>query len=147
MSYAATFELRIDDLALNALENNEIAHLVGRSDDGTAHFEVGLRRALLPAPGQNQLLLAAREDNGTVLETPSGEEIPLPDGYNTISIHWSAGPRVGQLLVSLNDAAFVGLMDLENGAARIDKVNWGIVGGEVSGASEHLDMDEFSSSR
>jgi hypothetical protein len=50
-------------------------------------------------------------------------------------------------LSRLKGANFVGLTGLNNGAARIDAVDWGIVNGEVSGASGHLDMDDFSSNR
>jgi hypothetical protein len=121
--------------------------LVGRSSDGGTRFEVRLRRVLSPAPGGNQLLLAAVEDDGTLIETLAGEELLLPAGYNEISIDWSAGAGDGQFLVSLNGAAFVGLTGLDNGAARIDTLDWGIVSGEVSGAFGYLDMDEFSSGR
>jgi len=83
----------------------------------------------------------------TAVQTPFGAELVLPDGYNEVSINWGAGTGVGQLLVSLKGANFVGLTGLNNGAARIDAVDWGIVNGEVSGASGHLDMDDFSSNR
>ena len=147
VSYRASFQLRLDNLTLNGHQNNEIAHLVGRSNDGAAQFEVRLRRVLLPPTEENRLLLAAREDDGSVIKTALTEEYFLPDGYNRISVDWLADAGLGQLLVSINDAPFIGLSGLYNGAATIDRVNWGIVSGEASGAFGHLEMDEFSSSR
>ena len=143
MTYSASFRLRLDDLTFGV--SDEFPHFGGFSADGTRHFEVRLKRN--QAMAENRLTLAAREDDGTLVETPGGEEVMLPAGYNLIEIDWSAGAGTGQVLVSLNGTPFGGLMNLDNALARIDRVSWGVIDGEVAATTGDLDVDDFSSSQ
>ncbi len=143
-TYKASFRLRLDELDL--LLSPTLTHLTGLSDDGTVHFEVRLKHVLLPAPGEDRLVLSAREDNGTVLDT-TGAEVMLPAGYNLIAIDWRAGDGTGRLVVSLNGVPFGGLTDLDNDEARIDTIRWGVTDGDVQLTGGFLEIDDFVSTR
>ena len=81
-----------------------------------------LRRVLFPLPGEDRLLLAAREDDGTIVETPLGSEVMLPAGFNLIDLDWEAGAGTGHFRMSLNGVPFTTLESLDNDEARIDTV-------------------------
>jgi len=145
-TYKASFWLRLDDLNFGL--DDEFANLVGLSGDGVAHFQVRLKHVLFPIPnGEDRLVLAAREDDGTIVTTAGSEEVMLPAGYNLIEIDWMAGSGSGHFRVSLNGSPFGGLEGLDNDEARIDSIRWGIADAEVDNSSGHLDQDDFSSSR
>lgn len=139
--YVATFELRLDDLSLG--DADRLAHLQGLSADGEVQFRITLKRN--EALNENRLVLAARTDDGTFEETPFGEELMVATGWNSIAIEWQAAPSVGRFVVSLNDAPFVGLSDLDNGQTDFVTVRWGAVSGELEETSGSLDQDNFVS--
>lgn len=142
-SYKASFRLRLDDLNIGV--GDKFPNLSGLSGDGITHFEVRLKRNVVPP--ENRLLLVAREDDGTIVETPFGQEVMLPAGFNLIEIDWMAGAGTGRLLVSVNGTPFGGLLGLINGQARIDRVRWGVTDGDVDATAGSLDQDDFSSTQ
>ncbi|MFQ5350029.1 MAG: 3-coathanger stack domain-containing protein [Thermoanaerobaculia bacterium] len=140
-TFNARFHLRLDGLSL--ADGEEVEHFRAMAGDGSDVFRVILRRQA----GQNLLLLGARQDGGGEILTPSGQEVSLPAGWNLVELDWRAGAGDGQLLVSVNQAAFVGLVDLANSLAEIERVDWGVVDGAFSGLPGRLEVDGFSSWR
>ena len=69
-TYKAAFRLRMDELNFPLLGSAFVVHLAGFSNNGIRHFEVRLRHHLLM--NEDRLLLAAREDDGTVVVTQFG---------------------------------------------------------------------------
>jgi hypothetical protein len=142
-AYNARFDLRLDSLSLG--DTDQIDHFNGYSSNGEEQFRVILKRnATL---GENRLVLAARKDDGSFEETPSDEEVLLPDGWNSVHIAWRAGNGNGFLLVSVNSGVFVGLADLDNDTKRIDLVRWGAIAGSVGSTTGTLELDNFTSWR
>lgn len=144
-TYNATFQLRLDDADIP--NGDQFVHFSGHSSEGTRPFEVRLKRSPLPAPGENRLSLAAREDDGGVVVTDEVAEVMIPAGFHTVGIQWVAAAGSGSLSVSLDGISFGGLVGLDNGLARIDSVRWGVVDGEVEPITGSLDIDDFSSTR
>lgn len=140
-TFNARFHLRLDSLSL--ADGEEVDHLRALAADGTDLFRVILRRQ----SGQNVLVLGARQDGGGEILTPPGQEVALPAGWNLIELDWRAGAADGRLLVSVNQAAFVGLANLDNGLAEIERFRWGAVDGSFSGSPGRLEVDGFSAWR
>ena len=140
-TFNARFHLRLDGLAL--ADGEEIEHLRGLAGDGSDVFRLILRRQA----GQNLLVLGARLDGGGEVLTPPGQEVLLPAGWNLLELDWRAGAGDGQLLVSVNQAAFVGLADLANDLAEVERFSWGAVDGTFSGAPGYLEVDGFDAWR
>ncbi len=40
---------------------------------------------------EDRLLLSVRQDDGSYVETPFGEEILVPDGWNKVEVSWETG--------------------------------------------------------
>ena len=80
-------------------------------------------------------------------ETPFGEEVMLPGGFNLIELDWLAGAGTGHFFVWLNGVPFGGLTSLDNDMARIDHVSWGVTDGNVAQTSGNLDIDDFVSTQ
>ncbi|MFQ5527605.1 MAG: 3-coathanger stack domain-containing protein [Thermoanaerobaculia bacterium] len=142
-TYKAAFRLSMDDISIPAIGSSFVVHLAGFGNGGRRHFEVRLKRNVLPP--EDRLVLAAREDDGTVVVMPFGQEVMLPAGFNLIEVDWRAGGGTGRFLISLNGVPFGGLVGLDNFQAQIDRVEWGITDGDVAAITGHLDMDDFSS--
>lgn len=140
-TFSARFHLRLDSLSL--ADGEEIDHLRAVAADGTDLFRLILRRQA----GQNLLVLGARLDGGGEILTPAGQEIGLPAGWNRIEVDWRAGGGDGQLLVSVNQAGFVGLADLANELAAVERFRWGVVDGSFSGSPGRLEVDGFTAWR
>jgi hypothetical protein len=140
-TFNARFHLRLDGLSL--ADGEQIDHLRAYAADGSDIFRVILRRQA----GQNLLLLGARQDGGGEILTPSGHEVPLPSGWNLVELEWSAGAGDGRLLVSVNQEALVGLSDLGNGLAEIERFRWGAVDGAIGGSTGRLEVDGFTAWR
>lgn len=140
-TFNARFHLRLDGLALT--EGEEIDHLRALDGAGSDVFRLILRRQA----GQNLLVLGARLDGGGEVLTPPGQEIVLPAGWNLVQLDWRAGAGDGRLLVSLNQAAYVGLADLSNDLAQVERFSWGAVDGSFSGSPGTLEVDGFDSWR
>jgi hypothetical protein len=136
-TFNARFHLRLDSLSL--AEGEEVDHFHALAADGTDLFRLLLRRQ----SGQNLLVLGARQDGGGEILTPAGQEVGLPAGWNLVELNWRAGAGDGQLMVSVNQAAFVGLADLTNGLAAVERFRWGAVDGSFSGTPGHLEVDGF----
>ena len=140
-TFNARFHLRLDSLSL--ADGEDLDHFRAVAADGTDVFRLILRRQ----SGQNLLALGARQDGGGEILTPAGLEVGLPAGWNLVELAWRAGAGDGQLLVSVNQAAFVGLADLANGLAAIERFRWGVVDGSFSGSPGRLEVDGFSAWR
>lgn len=140
-TFNASFHLRLDGLAL--AEGEEIEHLRALGGDGGDLFRLILRRQ----SGQNLLLLGARLDSGGEILTPAGQEVGLPAGWNLIELGWRAGDGDGQLLVSVNQAPFVGLTALANALAEVESFRWGAVDGAFAGSPGRLEVDGFNAWR
>lgn len=140
-TFQARFHLRLDSLSL--AEGDEVDHLRALAADGAEVFRVILRRQA----GQNLLALGARLDTGGEILTPAGQEVLLPPGWNQVELDWRAGDGDGRLLVSVNQAAFVGLDALTNGLAEIERFHWGAVDGTFAGTPGRLEVDGFSAWR
>ena len=140
-SYRASFRMRLDDLSLGV---DQFGVLNGHSASGEKHFEALVK--FDAGSAEYRLRLAAREDDGTIVETGS-EEVKLPSGWNLIEIDFLAGFGSGHLLVSLNGVPFGGLTELANFNARIDTIRLGAADGLLETAAGSFDLDEFDSSR
>jgi hypothetical protein len=95
--------------------------------------------------GGHEALLEARLDDGTFVLTPPGQEVALPNGWHRVRLEWRAGAGNGSLSLSLDGVLATELTNLANGNRRIDRVEWGVVGGVLTGASGSLELDTFSS--
>jgi len=133
--YLAEFFIDLDGLALGT--GDELHHLVAYSADGAEQF----RLVIGDGP---YAWLEVREDDGEYASASPG--VPLAPGWNRIALSWEASPDAVATLV-INDGATAELTGLENGAARIDLVRWGIVGGTLGGSSGTIHQDAFSSWR
>ncbi len=140
-TFNARFHLRLDSLSL--ADGEEIEHVRAVAADGADIFRVILRRQ----SGQNLLVLGARQDGGGEILTPAGQEVGLPAGWNLIELDWRAGAGDGQLLVSVNQAAFSGLAALANSLAEIESLRWGAVDGTFAGSPGRLEVDGFNAWR
>lgn len=138
-SYAADFALRLDGLTLGL--NDQLKHLVGYSSDGTEQFRIILTRLAT----NDLIILSARENSGSYIETTPGQEIVVPNGWNEIGLVWQTGASNGSLQLSLNGVVAGSLTSLTNSASRIDFVRWGGIDGNVYSTSGKLELDEFSS--
>lgn len=94
---------------------------------------------------EDRLVLAARRDDGTFAQTPFGEELLVPSGYNVIEASWGAGDGNGYLLVAINSVPLAGLENLTNSLSRLDFVRLGAVGGTVTTSAGTVHLDEFQS--
>jgi hypothetical protein len=140
--YTARFSARLDDLVLASGE--KIDSLVAYSGG----WQVIFRLSIEPASGGGyQLVLEARQDGGGMVQTPPGEEIPVPAGWTTVELAWAAGAGDGQLLVGLNGGALAGLADLDNGASLIETIRLGAVEGAIFTSSGAIQLDTYSSTR
>ena len=140
-TFNARFHLRLDSLSL--ANGEEVEHLRAVAADGSDIFRVILRRQ----SGQNLLVLGARQDGGGEILTPAGQEVGLPAGWNLIELSWRAGAGDGRLLVSVNQGAQSGLVDLANSLAEVETVRWGAVDGTFAGSPGRLEVDGFSAWR
>lgn len=139
--YVVSFALRLDGLTLGP--GDRLVHLVGSDTAVEARFQVILEHTA----GENRLVLAAREDDGTVVETPAAQQVVLPAGWNEIEVTYEAGQGTGRVEVALNGAPQGGLTALANANGQIESVEWGAVDGVFTGTSGTLELDAFASTR
>ena len=145
-TFRASYYLRLDGLVLD--EGEDLVNFAGESSDSESQFRVILRRNT--QLNENRLRLAVRLDDGTELETPWGEELLLPVGWNHIEVIWNAGPGTGYLLTSINESNWLGLTDLNNDSGRIESVRLGAMGSDgelLALTSGVIHLDEFESWR
>lgn len=140
-SYSAAFELRLDSLAISEGDTIEIFN--GYSGNGEAQFKLTLNYDW--GVMRKQLLLSVRQDDGSFVTTPAGEELPLQDGWNKVEIDWQTGAGTGSFEVELNDAAMTGFSAIDNDAQRLDEVRLGNAGGTSTTTSGSMDFDDFVS--
>lgn len=140
-AYRASFRLRLDDLVV--ADGDQLLHFAGYSNTGL--LQLGLSVKYNTTLGENRLVLAAREDDGGLVETPFGAEVALPAGWNQIELDWLAGG--GFLRVFLDGVFFASLEGLDNDLGRIDSVQWGLVSGDGASTSGKVQLDDFYSSR
>ncbi len=139
--YGVKFYLDLDGLTITAADRLDI--FSAYSEDGTLQFRATVTHN--ETLGEDRLVLAALEDGGGLVETPFGEEIVLPPGYNSIQLHWLALGGTGSLQVSVNGGGFGGLDNLDNDQSRVDLARLGATDGTVNGVSGSLALDDFSS--
>ncbi len=142
-SYIARFKMNLDMAMIGA--SDRFAVLEGTDAAGRIWAEVRLKRN--QALAENRMVLAARRDDGSVAETPFGEEILVPAGWNEVEMRWNAAAGTGSLLVRLNGGAAVGLTGLANAAGSIDDARLGAVSGEPTMTSGSFYLDSFESFR
>lgn len=140
--YTARFSARFDDLALAA--NNRLDGLVGFSSTSEELFRVVLEP---DGAGGFQFALEALQDGGGMIQTPPGQEIPIPAGWVLVALEWNAGDGDGQLLLGINGGGLQGLTDLDNDAARIETIRFGGVNGPLFDSTSFFQLDTYSSTR
>jgi hypothetical protein len=140
-AYVAEFALRLDSLTLAA--GDRLVHFTGNDAGGDPRFQLILEHG----DGQNRLVLGAREDSGTVVETPAAQHVVLPAGWNEIAVTYETGVATGSVQVALNGVPQGGLTGLSNAAGLIEFADWGAVDGVFTGTSGTLELDEFRSTR
>ena len=138
--YNVHFSILLDQMNLSAGE--VIEHLAGYSELGAEEFKVTIQ-----SDGAGLALVLESRHGGGTTQTPAGQEIPLAAGWNEVDVQWLAGAGDGQLLVSVNGAAALGLAALDNPGSLIESIRWGVIGGDVESASGFLHLDAFSSWR
>ena len=89
-------------------------------------------------------MLAARRNDGSFAQTPGGQEVVLPAGWNRIETTWRATAGGGFLQVSVNGMPHAGLTALVNDQLRVDSVRWGYLGGATTSTGSLL-QDSFIS--
>ena len=139
--YRARFAIDLDGLELAAGE--EIELLAGWGEGPGAVFVVSVRRST--ALAENRLLLTAGLSNGSTAATPLGEEQLLPAVWNEVEVAWQAAPGHGLLLASVNGGPFLGLTELDNDGVSLQRVHFGLVGGDAESANGWIDLDDFRS--
>jgi hypothetical protein len=138
-AYSAEFDLRLDGLTLGA--GDRLEQFVARGSSGVT-FRLVLQS---DGAGSHEALLEARLDDGTLVVTPPGQEVGLAAGWHRVRLEWRAGAGNGSLSLALDGIPANELTNLTNGDRRIDRVEWGVVSGVLTGASGSLDLDAFSS--
>lgn len=139
-AYNARFDLNLDSLTIASGER--IEHFAGYDGSGSPVFRLFLERNA--ADTGNQLVLAARRNDGTYAETSAGQEEPLVAGWNRIELAWRSTAGGGFLQVSVNDMPIVGLTGLVNDQRRVELARWGALGGGGSTSGSML-QDSFVS--
>lgn len=139
--YGVRFYLDLAGMALTPADRLDVFSAF--STHGTQQLRASLTHN--DVLDEDRLVLAALEDGGGVVETPFGEEILLPPGYNSIELRWLADAGSGSFVVSVNGDAFAGLTGLDNDQGQVDMARLGITGGTIDSASGSLALDDFSS--
>jgi hypothetical protein len=139
-SYNAEFDLRLDGLTLST--GDRLEAMVARSATGAVTFRLVLQA---DGVGGNEALLEARQDDGSFVVTLPGQETAISAGWHRLRIEWLAGAGTGSLAIFLDGSASDQLAALANQNRRVDFVDWGVVGGVLSGASGSVDLDGFAS--
>ena len=140
-SYRGRFSVRLDDLTIT--EGDTVELFNGYSANGDAQFKV-----ILQYDGtlmENQLILSVREDDGSFVVTPPGEELTVDPGWNTVELRWAAGAGDGWVTASLNSLMPASLSGLDNDEQAIDSVRLGYAGGSIPTTSGSLNLDSFTS--
>ena len=96
-------------------------------------FQLVLRKF----PTSIGLNLVVREDDGTIVESSSNPLNPEFSGWIRLGLGWSAS---GWLEEVYSGAILTGF-----DTGLVDRVRWGVVGGDVSSSSGSLLMDDFFS--
>ena len=126
---------------------DELELFAGYAGAGIAQLKVLIE----DSGGEKRLRIAARQDDGSAVETLPGAEIPLPDGWRSVEIDWKASSvpsaNYGSLEVWVDNHPHQGLLGLDNDLAGIDFVRWGAVVGIDPGTTGSLRLDEFESRR
>ncbi len=140
-TYRGRFSVRLDDLSITAGDMVELFN--GYSGNGDAQFKAILQHDSTLM--ENQLVLSVRQDDGSYVDTPAGEELTVEAGWNTVELRWAAGAGSGWVTVAINGSMPAGLSGIDNDEQRIDSVRAGYVGGTVTTTSGSLDLDSFTS--
>ncbi len=140
--YSARFSARLDSLVLGGGET--VGVLIAYS----ALWEEIFRLVIQPAGGSGfELTLEARQDGGGMVQTPPGQEISVPAGWNLVEVEWLAGAGDGAFQVAINGGTLAGLTALDNAAWAIEAIRWGAVDGALFTATGSIELDTFSSNR
>jgi len=142
--YRARFYARLNGLTL--ANGNEFELFTAVSQAGDPQVKL-----LINGAGQKRLRMAARLDDGSLVETPPGREIPLPIGWRSFEVDWKAasgpGANDGSLDLWVDGATQPGLLGLDNDEGDVATARWGAVAGIDGGTSGSFRLDEFESHR
>jgi hypothetical protein len=138
--YTAEFDMSLDGVALGS--DDRIDLLVAMS--GTDTFRLVVRS---DGADGHEVLLEARRDDGSYAVTPPGQEVILTAGWHRLRLDWRAGAGSGSLAVTVDGSSTGQLTGLANAAQRVDRIEWGVVGGVLDTASGVIDIDAFRSWR
>ncbi len=144
-AYAALFHLRLDALRLAAGDGFE--HFVAYAADATPELVLSIRRV-----GTEHLLAldVRRQDGSFVTTEGTPNELLVPVGYQQVDVTWrAADPGSANGVASVEVAGQRARLEgVDNAAARIDFVAWGVLSGKRSATSSgSLDLDDLSSTR
>jgi hypothetical protein len=145
-SYNASFELRLDDLAIgvDGGVSDTVEIFSGFSGAGTAQFRAIVKRDA--ADTEYRLVLEARRDDGTFVATQPADEITLATGWHTLRFGWQAGEGDGFFFVTVDGGLPAGgLGSFDNGEQVLDAVRLGYIGGSAASTTGTFDVDDFSS--
>ena len=140
-TYRARFSVRLDDLSIAAGDTVELFN--GYSANGDVQFKAILRSDSTPM--ENQLVLSVRQDDGSYVDTPAGEQLTIEAGWKTVELRWQAGASSGWVTAAINGSITVGLSGIDNDEQVVDSVRAGYVGGTITTSSGNLDLDSFTS--
>jgi len=139
-TYTAEFHMSLDGLTLSA--GDRLETLVAQSNAGDVTFRLVLQE---DGVGGHEALLEARRDDGSFATTLPGQEAPISAGWHRVRLEWQAAAGTGSLSLSIDGVPSGQLSGLANGTLRVDSVDWGVVGGTLSGARGSIDLDGFAS--
>lgn len=145
VSYNARFQLRLDDLTIGVDGTSDTVEIFsGFSGGATPQFRAVVKRD--GTDTEDRLILEVRQDDGSFLATPFGEEILLTPGWHLLQFSWRAVEGDGFFFVTVNGGVPQGgLGPADNGDQVIDSVRLGFVGGSAGSTTGSIDLDDFSS--
>jgi hypothetical protein len=143
--YRSRFYVNANGLTMASGDEFEL--FTAYSTTGTRQFSILLGRS----GTQNRIRLAARRDDGVFVETPAGQETPLPAEWHTVEIEFrvatSPTQSDGVLSLVVDGSGRPGLSGLENDQAQVGMVRWGAVAALEAGTTGSFILDEFDSRR
>lgn len=143
--YRARFYLTM--MRLQMAEGDEFDLLNGYTAAGAARIKL----QVVARNSQKLLRAVVVLDDGSVVQTPLGSEVPLTFGWRWVEIDWQAssapGANDGRLDLWVDGQPQAPLTGLDTDEARIATVRWGAVAGLDAGTTGAFRLDEFASRR
>ena len=105
------------------------------------------RLTMVSINDQPHLRLNAVLNTGVEASSAPGGEIPVSPGYHSIEVNWAANFSNGFFRLSLNDQAYPGLENLNNGLVRVEFVRLGALTDIPPTTTGYMDADNFISNQ